>query len=228
MYLIAVINQKGGVGKTTISINLAHAIQNDGEKVILIDADPQASTRDWNDKSDLGILPVVGMDRPSLPRDLPLIGDFDWGIIDGAPRHQTLAAAAVSVADLILIPVHPSPYDVWACEPLVELIKASQLTRDGRPKAAFVISKKIKNTKLSEDVRDALKGYELPIFKNSTTQRVVYPTSAAEGKTVFLADNPAAIEEINALKDEIKKYVLHGELIKDKEDEKVEEVAHGH
>lgn len=217
MKIVSVLNQKGGAGKTTISINLAHALQLDGERVLLVDADPQASSRDWNDKSDASILPVVGMDRETLPKDLTLIGDFDWVIIDGAPRLKKLIAAAVSVSSLILIPVHPSPYDIWACEELVEMIKASQITNKGRPKAAFVISRKIQNTKLSNDVVEVLKEHEIPIFQNSTTQRVVYPTSASEGKTVFSADNPAAIKEIIGIKDELKKLLSSNPINTSKE-----------
>lgn len=213
MKIVAVLNQKGGAGKTTISINLADALKNDGHRVLLIDADPQASSRDWNGINQGKVLPVIGLDRETLPRDLKsIVGNYEWVIIDGAPRITNLIAAAVSVANMILIPVHPSPYDVWACSDLVELIKSKQKVAYGAPLAAFVISRKIKNTKLSNEVTRVLEDYELPVFRSSTTQRVVYPTSAAEGKTVFSAGNLDAIEEINSIKDELKKCLGESEL----------------
>lgn len=207
MKVVSVLNQKGGCGKTTISINLAHALQLSGDKVLLVDADPQASSRDWNEKNRASILPVVGMDRDTLPQDLALIGDFDWVVIDGAPRLTQLIAAAISVSDMVLIPVHPSAYDIWACVELVEMIVASQVTNKGVPQAAFVLSRKIEIAKTTQEAIEVLDNQKIPRFKSSTNQRVVYASTAGKGQTVFstpgLRENRAAINEINAIKDEI-------------------------
>jgi chromosome partitioning protein len=143
--IIAVLNQKGGAGKTTIATNLAHALQLEGHKVILVDSDPQGSARDWNAASDGALVKVIGMDRSTLAKDiLAVVDNHDFIIIDGAPQIADLAIAAIKCADMILIPVQPSPYDIWACEDLVEIIKARQEITDGKPKAAFVISRVIK------------------------------------------------------------------------------------
>lgn len=204
MTVIAVLNQKGGSGKTTIASNLAHALKQAGVKVLLVDADPQGSARDWNEANGGKVLPVVGLDRETLPTDLEAIrSGYDYVVIDGAPQIAKMAVAAVKAADLVLIPVQPSPYDIWAAADLVEVIKARQQITDGTPKAAFVISRAIKNTKLSGEVAEALEGYDLPVLKNGTTQRVIYPTSASEGKTVFSdGDNPAS-DEIRAVAEEL-------------------------
>jgi chromosome partitioning protein len=204
MTVIAVLNQKGGSGKTTIATNLAHALKQAGVKVLLVDADPQGSARDWNEANGGTVLPVVGLDRETLPTDLQAIrSGYDYVVIDGAPQIAKMAVAAVKAADLVLIPVQPSPYDIWAAADLVEVIKARQQITDGSPRAAFVISRAIKNTKLSGEVAEALEGYGLPVLKNGTTQRVIYPTSASEGKTVFSdGDNPAS-DEIRAVAEEL-------------------------
>ena len=100
--------------------------------------------------------------------------------------RSKLSAVAVKVADLVLIPVQPSPFDVWACADLVEMIEARRAVTGDRPLAFFVVSRAIKNTKLGGEVAAALKEYGLPVFKSGTTQRVVYPTTASEGRTVLL------------------------------------------
>ena len=201
---IALLNQKGGSGKTTISTNLAHALKLDGLNVLLVDADPQGNARDWNEANDGELLPVVGLDRETLPKDLSAIATgYDWIVIDGAPQVARLSAAAVKAADIILIPVQPSPYDIWACADLVDIIKARQDVTDGQPYAGFVISRSIKNTRLSSEVTKALKDYELPILKSGTTQRVAYPTTASEGRTVMGSSDDKADREISALKREV-------------------------
>lgn len=204
MKIIAVLNQKGGCGKTTIAINLTHSLQNQGYKTLLVDSDPQGSARDWNAENDGKIIPVIGLDRISLANDIEAIKNgYDFIIIDGAPSIAKLAAAAVKIADFILIPVQPSPYDIWATADLVDIIKARQEVTDGKPIAAFIVSRAIKNTKLSMEVIEALKQYELPILNSYTTQRVVYPTSASEGHTIYVRTFNDAALEIDTIRNEI-------------------------
>jgi chromosome partitioning protein len=208
--IIAILNQKGGSGKTTIATNLTRALQlaND-ERVLLVDSDPQGSARDWNAASDGALVPVVGMDRPTLAKDIQAIKDNQaWLIIDGAPQIAEMAVAAIKCADVILIPVQPSPYDIWACEDLVDIIKTRQEVTGGKPKAAFIISRSIKNTQLSKEIAEALEGYGLPVFKSHTTQRVIYAKSAATGSTVLDAEPTGdAAKEIQNIVAELKEFI---------------------
>lgn len=202
--VIAILNQKGGSGKTTIAVNLTHALLHNHLKVALIDNDPQGSARDWSEMNGGELFPVIGMDRETLPKDLEAIKDnFDYIVIDGAPQITKLAAAAIKAADVILIPCQPSPYDIWACSDLVELIKARQEMTGGKPKAAFVISRAITGTLLSKEITEALSAYELPVFKYGTTQRVAYARTAAFGATVCSESITSAAIEIINMKDEL-------------------------
>lgn len=209
--VIAVLNQKGGSGKTTIATNLAHALKEDSYTVLLVDSDPQGSARDWNEASGGNIIPVVGLDRETLAKDLQAISQgYDWIVIDGAPQIAKLSAAAVKAADFVLIPVQPSPYDIWACADLVDIIAARREVTDGKPIAAFAISRAIKNTKLSFEVGQALAEYGLPVLKSHTTQRVAYPTTASEGLTVLSDPSSDAAKEIKAIKNEVLRMLKHG------------------
>lgn len=205
MKIIAILNQKGGVGKTTLATNIASKLHLDKERVLLIDSDPQGSARDWHAAGNSEI-PVVGMDRPTLEKDIQKISNnFDWVIIDGAPQLTDMAISAIKCADVIIIPVQPSPYDIWASSDIVEIIKERQHLTDGKPQALFCISRKIASTSLSKEVVEALENYGLSVLKSSTSQRIIYAKSAAEGKSVFEAlKGTEAAQEIAKIVDEIK------------------------
>lgn len=205
MRVIAVLNQKGGAGKTTIATHLARALQLEGADVLLVDSDPQGSARDWAAVREDQPVPVVGLDRPTIERDLKSIAQKDYVVIDGAPQAHDLAVSALKAAHFILIPVQPSPYDIWATSDLVDLVKQRMELTEGQLKAAFLISRAIRNTKLGQEVTEALTGYDLPILAVRIIQRVIYPTTAAAGTTVLDTEpHGEAAKEIRALTHEIK------------------------
>jgi len=208
--ILGVLNQKGGAGKTTVSTNLARALQERGRKVLLVDSDPQGSARDWRASSDSELIPTIGLDRPTLEQDIKAISSgYEWIVIDGAPQLEKMAVAAIKCSDIVLIPVQPSPYDIWATEDLVDVIKARQEIMNGKPKAAFIISRQIKNTRLGKEVREALSGYEIPIFENGTFQRVIYARAAVNGKTVIDAEPEGeAANEIRRIAAELEEYTI--------------------
>lgn len=205
MHVIAVLNQKGGAGKTTIATHLARALQISGADVLLIDSDPQGSARDWAAVREEQPLSVVGIDRPTIERDLKNIARKDFVVIDGAPQAADLAVSAIKAANFILIPVQPSPYDIWATADLVDLVKQRIEVTDGKLRAAFVVSRAIKGTKIGSEITEALNGYGLPVLATRITQRVGYPGSAAAGSTVLdLEPDSEAAREIIALANEVK------------------------
>ena len=201
MLIVAVLNQKGGAGKTTLATNLAQAAHLAGKRTLLIDTDRQASARQWAAarEKENGV-PVVGVDVPPLENSINAVGkNYDLVIVDGAPNVELLAASAVKVAHVVLIPVQPSPYDIWAAREVVEMVRIRQeLT--GKPRAAFVVSRAIVGTQLSNDVSEALAGYGLPVLTARTYQRVIYANAAAAGLGVGEVDpSSAAAEEIRTL-----------------------------
>ena len=129
----------------------------------------------------------------------------DFVVIDGAPQAADLAVSAIKAADFVLIPVQPSPYDIWAAADLVDLVKQRIEVTDGRLQAAFVVSRAIKGTRIGSEVTEALAGYGLPVLESRITQRVSYPGTAAAGLTVMESEPDGdAAAEIYALANEIK------------------------
>ncbi len=209
MLVIAVLNQKGGSGKTTIATHLARALQIEGADVLLVDSDPQGSARDWAAVREDQPLTVVGIDRPTIERDIKNIARKDFVVIDGAPQAADLAVSAIKAASFVLIPVQPSPYDIWATADLVELVKQRIEVTDGKLQAAFVVSRAIKGTRIGSEIAEALAGYGLPILESRITQRVSYPGTAAAGTTVMDTE-PAgdAAAEVRALAAELKQKLI--------------------
>lgn len=202
--VVAVLNQKGGVGKTTVSTNIASNLYLDGERVLLVDSDKQGSARDWGAAGNTK-LPILGFDRPSLEKDLKKIWHhYDWIIIDGVGKLEEMSKCAIKCADLVIIPVQPSPYDLWGSADLIEVIQARWQVTEDKPKAYFCVSRKIPNTSLDKDFRKVLEETGLPSLKGYTSQREVYKQSAARGESVFDACNKKAIDEITNIVNEIK------------------------
>jgi chromosome partitioning protein len=196
--IIGVLNRKGGVGKTTVAINVAATVAAAGCRVLLVDADPQGSALSWSSMRDRApLFAVVGMARPTLHRELPRIAaQYDMVMIDGAPGVHDVARAAILASDLILIPVQPSPYDVWAAAETVQQIREARQFRENI-KGAFIINRKIANTTIARQAALALAQFtDLPVLAPALNQRVIYAESAAQGLAVIEAapDSEAARE----------------------------------
>lgn len=204
MNVLAILNPKGGSGKTTLAVNLARALYECGQKVLLVDSDPQGSARDWQAADRGNPVPLVALDRPNnLQTVRTLRSGHDCVIIDGAAKLETMLAATVKIAEFVLIPVQPSPYDVWAVNDLAAAVRTRQEITGGQPAAAFVVTRKITGSRLGSEIAAALGEHGIPVLMSSVAQRQVYPRTGAEGRTVFDVSHPAARNEIKALAAEL-------------------------
>ncbi len=211
--IISFLNQKGGVGKTTLSINVATCLALKKFRVLLIDADPQNSSLDWRTiRKKESLFTVVSITKPIIHKEVSkLIKNYDHIVIDGPPRIYDVAKSAIVTSDVVIMPVQPSPYDIWAANEVVNLIKEVSVPLEGikNIRCAFLINRKIVNTAIGRDVEQALQHYEMDILKTHICQRISYAETAAVGTTVVeeLNKDLLALQEITNLTEEIlKKY----------------------
>ena len=206
--IFGVLNQKGGVGKTTLSVNLAACLARTGARVLLIDADPQGSALDWAAaRQSEPLFSVVGFPRATIHKEIAQLGQgYEHIIIDGPPRVTDLARSAIMASEIVVSPVQPSPYDIWAAEEVVKLITEARVYKENI-KSVFVVNRKITNTAIGRDVRDALAAYPVHVLNASVAQRVVFAEAAAQGQAIFEID-PAgpAVAEMEAVAAELMEY----------------------
>jgi len=204
--VITVAQHKGGAGKTTLSTQLAAALQQDGAEVLVIDVDPQGSTTEWHKvrcttlgrKNRIVLMQTQGW---KMMREVPRLSkEYDFIIIDTPPHAESESSIAVRLADLVLMPVQPSPLDVWACAPTLKIILSEK-----RP-LMLVMNRVPPKSNLNSTIMDKLDKMGIQVAKQSLGNRVSFASSIMQGLGVIESDpRSLAAEEIHALLKEIKK-----------------------
>src|SRR6202789_4237636 len=164
--IVALLNQKGGVGKTTLALHLAGQWARQGKRVTLIDPDPQGSALDWSEQRAREGLPrlfsVIGRARAPLHREAPeLARDARHIVIDGPPRISGLTRSALLAADLVLVPAQPSPFDGWASGEMLKLIDEARIFRP-QLLARFVLNRCAARSVIARETAEALAEHNPP------------------------------------------------------------------
>lgn len=201
MTTIAFIGNKGGAGKTTLSINFAITL-NENAKTYLLDADPQGSTLHWSAMVDSDDVPTVLDATENVEKMIAQYKDkAEHLIIDCPPQlHSEQTKDALQHCDMVVIPVLPSPLDLWATVAVSEAIAEAQEVNPDL-KALLVINQLEPRTKLSRMVTDAIGELDLPTANTTLHRRVAYRSSILEGKSVGQIGKKGhvAADEINCL-----------------------------
>lgn len=216
--IIALLNQKGGVGKTTLALHLAGEWAGRGKRVTLIDADPQGSALDWSQQrareNGIRLFGVVGLARDTLHREAPeLARDADFIVIDGPPRIAGLMRSALLAADLVLIPVQPSPFDGWASAEMLALVAEARIYRPALA-ARFVLNRCGARTIIARETAETLADHDPPVLSTTIGQRVVFADAAQSGRLASeIAPDSQAAREIAALAAEIGRLITGRALL---------------
>jgi len=202
--VISLVNQKGGVGKTTLAVNLSSAIFRRGRKTLLIDADPQGSVLQWQSTAENQSFSVIHHPRPLSDATIKSLSKgFDQVVIDAPPAIGELISSILDVADLAIVPVGPSPLDLWSSKETLSLIQQAR-KRNRKLKAKLLICRRIARTRVGREAREALETYGIEIFKTEIGQRVAYVEAMTSGLSVLeYAPHSEAAAEIVSLCEEI-------------------------
>jgi chromosome partitioning protein len=205
---VAVVQQKGGSGKTTLAINLAAAAHLGRKRALVVDMDRQGSAFDWSaarrDGSKLDGLAVVRADRAlALPRFREIADGYEAVFLDGPPRLGDVTLSAAVAADVALIPLQPGPFDFWAVAETLECLDKADAIRahlEREPvRRAFVVNRALRQTRLARDAVSSLEATN-GAFLGVIHQRVVFSEACSHGESVLtLPDAEAAACEVNQL-----------------------------
>ena len=202
--IVALLNQKGGVGKTTLALHLAGEWSREGKRVTVIDAGAQGSALDWSAQRAKKAVPrlfgVIGLARDTLHREAPeLARDADHVV----PRVAGLLRSALLAADLVLIPAQPSPFDGWGSAEMLKLLEEARIFRP-QLVARFMLNRCAARTVIARETADGLADHDPPVLASRIGQRVAFADSARTGRLVFDVDAAChAAREVSALAGEV-------------------------
>lgn len=210
MRTIALIGNKGGAGKTTLCVNLAAALHGAKTPTVILDADPQHSSLQWKSISELESTLEVQPASDDVEQAFnDLVDDYAYCVIDCPPSAQSQQMhEALCLADLAVVPVLPSPLDIWAT---VHIEPAVEQARQSNPdlQVILVINQYESRTRLSQLMERALAELELPAAHAFLKRRAIYRHSLLEGRSVHDAGSRGreASAEIFQLIEEMEKYL---------------------
>jgi chromosome partitioning protein len=203
MPIIAVVNQKGGTGKTTVATNLAALFAHEGTEVLLVDADPQQSALEWQRDRPAQVPPVmvIGLPTTNLHREIPrLQAKYPMILIDGGARVTATARATVAVADFLLVPTLASLPDARSTQRFFQEVVEEVAAMKGRVAGAILFTMVKTGTVFNVAGQGSIKDLGYPVLETTLSHRITYQEAFAQGMSVGEYEpRSKAAEEVHAL-----------------------------
>ncbi len=204
--IIAVINQKGGTGKTTLALNLAAGMARRGS-THLVDADPQRSISQWAEMAPDGVSlpPVARLGSDPFATIAQLARTHRYVVVDCPPAVQgEMVASVMRSVHLVLIPVLPSPIDLWASVDMAAAVVEARRLNPGL-RACLVLNQLESRNALSRGLREVVAEFDVPVLQAGMQRRAAYRSAAVEGVSVYGLGNRAqtAVADIEAIIEEV-------------------------
>lgn len=202
--ILSFLNQKGGVGKSTLSMNAADYFHRRGYNPLLIDADPQGTTNDWAARRDDLPFPVMQLARDNMAREiLTHAANYDHVVIDGPPRAEAISRAVIIASDLVVMPIEASGASDWASQTTIRQIQEARQYKETLL-SVFLVSRIIPNTVISRSIRNHVSDYGIPLLTATVANRVPYAEALTMGQTIFeWAGRSTAAHEFSTVMEEI-------------------------
>jgi chromosome partitioning protein len=202
--IITIVNQKGGVGKSTLSMNLYAHFRNEGQRAVLVDFDPQGSNTQLVKLKGSEFIDILNIrDFPSIEKLQEKFNEYEVVVIDTPPYFFDDLPKILGFSNIVLIPCKPSIYDVLASHQTLELID-SLINENKYSFIPFIVmTQVITGTVINGEIREYLSQYKPKILKTEIFNRVAYAEALVFSGDVLSGENKKAKEEIKNLADEI-------------------------
>jgi chromosome partitioning protein len=204
--IISVTSLKGGVGKSTLSQNLAVCFAQSGYKVCIADADRNQSALRWSSlrEESLPSIPAFGTPEKTLSANIKqLAKDYEIVIIDGTPTLDKITSKIIVLADLLLVPIQPSGLDIWSSEQFLERYEDAQIEKEQAIPARFILNRYKPNTNLSKEAKELLQETAIKVCETTINDRTAYAEAVIKGVGVYEYKDDKAKAEFVLLYNEI-------------------------
>lgn len=204
--IISITSLKGGVGKSTITQNLAVCFAHSGYKVCIVDTDANRSSERWAvlRPETFPHVPVFVQSDDSLSQSVKALNrDYEIVLIDGTPSLSKVTSKIIMLADLVLIPILPSGLDIWATEQFIERYESAKEQLEQDIPAYFILNRYKPSTNFGKEFKAVLEETKVPLISNHLKDRTAYIEAVVQGIGVLEHKDEKAKIEISALYNEI-------------------------